>query len=125
MPLGYAIFVKKLDICKQKAPNLDRGMHINTKQPAGRDKEMLSISAGRCIHRHVCVSTFLMLVTMAACPLYDALGHHGVGHLHEAGHVGTLHVVDVAVGLRTILHAVLVNVLHDVVQFGIHLLGTP
>ena len=41
-----------------------------------------------------------------------ALGHHGLGHLHEAGHIGTLHVVDVAVGLRAVLHAVGVNFVH-------------
>ena len=52
--------------------------------------------------------------------LDDALSHHGLGNLHEAGHVGTLHVVDVAILLSTILHAVLVNVVHDALQVLIH-----
>ena len=26
--------------------------------------------------------------------LDETLGHHGLGHLHESGHVGTLHIVD-------------------------------
>ena len=34
-----------------------------------------------------------------------ALGHHGIGYLDEASHVGTLHVIDVAVGACAILHA--------------------
>ena len=56
---------------------------------------------------------------------YDALSHHGLGNLHEACHVGTLHVVDIAVRLGAVLHAVLVDVLHDPQQLGIHLLAGP
>ena len=33
------------------------------------------------------------------------LSHHGIGNFDEAGHVGALHVVDVAVGACAILHA--------------------
>ena len=57
--------------------------------------------------------------------LYDALCHHGFGHFHEAGHVGALYVVDVAIGFRTVLHAVLMDVLHDGVQAVVHFFGCP
>ena len=57
--------------------------------------------------------------------LYHTLLHHGLSNLHEAGHIGTLHVVDVAVGLSTILHSRSVDGLHDVVQLGINLFARP
>lgn len=47
--------------------------------------------------------------------LADALGHHGLGDLDESGYVGTLYIVDVAIWLSTILHAILMDVIHDVV----------
>ena len=53
--------------------------------------------------------------------LNHALCHHGLCHFHEACHVGTLHVVYIAVGLSAVLHAVLVDVLHDPVQLVVHL----
>gem|GEM_PF-6053006 len=55
----------------------------------------------------------------------NALSHHGLGNLHEAGHVGTLHVVDIAVGLGTVLHTVIVDVLHDPVQLVVHFFRRP
>ena len=57
--------------------------------------------------------------------LNHALAHHGVGHLHEAGDVGALHVVDVAVGLASELDALLVDVAHDGVELLVHFLGAP
>ena len=57
--------------------------------------------------------------------LHDALSHHGLGNLEEAGYVGTLDIVDVAVGLGAILHAVVVNVVHDVMKLGINLFTAP
>ena len=41
------------------------------------------------------------------------------------GHIGTLHVIYITVGFRTILHASFVNVLHDALQFLVHFLCTP
>ena len=41
--------------------------------------------------------------------LVDTLCKHGVGHLHEARDIGSLDVVDVTVGLCTILHTLLVD----------------
>lgn len=57
--------------------------------------------------------------------LYYALCHHRLGNLHEACDIGALDVVDIAVGLGSVLHAVLVNVLHDGVQTVVDLLGCP
>ena len=47
--------------------------------------------------------------------LNDALCHHGIGHLHESGNIGTLHVVNVAIGTSAILHTLFVDGVHDVV----------
>ena len=66
----------------------------------------------------------LVFVLFYKC-LYNALSHHSLGNLHEAGHVGTLHVVDVAVLLSTVLHAVLVNVVHDALQVVVDLFSRP
>ena len=44
---------------------------------------------------------------------YYALSHHGVGNLHEASDVRALHIVDVAVLLLAVLHALLVWLLHE------------
>ena len=63
-------------------------------------------------------------VTLASPSLHNALRHHGVGNLHEAGDVSTLHVVDVAV-LLTILHALTVDVRHDAVQLFVNLCTSP
>ncbi len=57
--------------------------------------------------------------------LDDALLEHGGGDLHEAGDVGALHVVDGAVGLGAVLHASLVDGVHDEVQLLIDLLAAP
>ena len=57
--------------------------------------------------------------------LHYALSHHGVGNLHEACHVGTLDVVDVAVRLCAILDSLLVNGVHDVVELLVHLSLAP
>ena len=57
--------------------------------------------------------------------LYDALRHHSLSHLQEASHVSTLHIVDVAIGLSAILHAVFMNIVHDVVKLSVNLLAAP
>ena len=54
-----------------------------------------------------------------------ALCHHGLGHLQEAGYIGTLHIVDVAIGLRAIFHTLGVNLVHDAMQLGVDLLAAP
>lgn len=55
----------------------------------------------------------------------DALFHHGCGHLHEAGDIGALHIVEVTVGLLAVSHTLLMDGSHDLMQFGIDLLGSP
>ena len=55
--------------------------------------------------------------------LDDTLLEHGLSHLHEAGDVGALHVVNMTVGLCTELNASLVDALHDVVQLIVNFLG--
>ncbi len=57
--------------------------------------------------------------------LDNTLRHHGLSHLHETGDVCTLHVVDVTIFFGTVLHAIFVDVLHDVVKLAVHFFGTP
>ena len=57
--------------------------------------------------------------------LENTLCHHRFSHLHEARYVRTLHIVDVTIRLLTILHALLVDVLHDALQLLIYLLSAP
>ena len=77
------------------------------------------------------------LSLMTSCLMFDSrlvkqspgggLDHtlleHSLSDLHEAGDVSALHVVDGAVGLSTELHALLVDVLHDPVEFLINFLS--
>ena len=55
--------------------------------------------------------------------LDDTLLEHGLSHLHEAGDVGTLDIVNMTVRLCTELNASLVDALHDVVQLIVNFLG--
>lgn len=57
--------------------------------------------------------------------LNDALCHHRVGNLHEAGDISALHVVDIAVRLCTVLNTLLVDRVHDVVELLVHLSLAP
>jgi hypothetical protein len=52
-----------------------------------------------------------------------ALRQHGVGHLHEAGHVGAVDVAHAAVGALAVLQAGGVDALHDLVQARIDLVS--
>ncbi len=54
-----------------------------------------------------------------------ALLHHCGRHLHEAGDVSALHVVQVAVGLLAVAHALLVDGGHDLVELRVDLFGGP
>lgn len=45
--------------------------------------------------------------------LKHSLCHHRLGNLHEAGHVGALHVVDKTVALVTVFDASFVDGSHD------------
>ena len=55
----------------------------------------------------------------------DALRHHGFGHFHEAGHVGTAHVVHIAVGICAVFHALAMNAVHDLVQTLVDIFCRP
>ena len=44
------------------------------------------------------------------------LSEHGMSHFHEAGYIGTFHVIDVAVALFAVFHALLVYVVHYFMQ---------
>ena len=57
--------------------------------------------------------------------LYDSLSHHSLCNFHEAGNVCALHVVYIAVSLCTVLHAVLVDVLHDPEELSVNFLRSP
>ena len=71
---------------------------------------------------------------MSYAPYYSVVGvsvldhtlsHHGVGYFDEACHVSALHVVDVAIGTGTVLHARGVDVLHDALELLVHLVSAP
>ena len=57
--------------------------------------------------------------------LQNPLLDHRLGDLHEARDVRALHVVEVAVLFRAVLYAGVVDRRHDLVQFGVDLLGRP
>ena len=56
---------------------------------------------------------------------YHSLGHHGTGHLHEAGYVGATDIVDSAVLALAIADALGVDAVHDFVQALVHVFCTP
>ena len=56
--------------------------------------------------------------------LNDALGQHSVGNFNEAGDVGAFNVVDPAI-FFTLVHAGVVDVLHDAVQALVNFTGGP
>ena len=58
-------------------------------------------------------------------PLDDSLRHHGAGHFHESGYVGSLHVVDVATGFGAVFYALGMDVLHDAVEVLVHFFLAP
>ena len=57
--------------------------------------------------------------------LDDTLSNHGFGNAHEAGDVGTLHIVDGTVSLLTVLDAHVIDVVHDGVEVLVDLFGSP
>ena len=59
----------------------------------------------RCANQMARASSIVRFVNYVLVKSDHTLSHHGIGNLDEAGHVGTLHVVDVSVGTCTILHA--------------------
>ena len=75
------------------------------------------------------------LPLMTSCLMFDSrlvkqspgggLDHtlleHSLSDLHEAGDVSALHVVDGAVSLAAVLHALLVDALHDPVKLSVNL----
>ena len=91
------------------------------------------VESSVCCVRYVCfaVSALLCLLFVAVSVvrsftgLEHALCHHGFGHLKETCHIGAFDVVDVAVGLCAIFHAVLMDVVHDAVQVVVNLLTCP
>src|SRR3990167_4778580 len=56
--------------------------------------------------------------------LDHALGQHGLGDLDEASDIGPLHIVDAAI-LLAMVHAGVVDVLHNAVQTLVHFAGGP
>ena len=64
---------------------------------------------------------------MSRCCVYleDALCHHGLCYFHEACNVGSLDVVDVAVGFGAVLDAVLMDILHNPKELGVDFLCLP
>lgn len=87
--------------------------------------EMAHKKAPQAVSKQLAGAIIMVLFCVRLSTLYDALSHHCLCNLDEACHVGTLHIVDVAVGLCAVLHAVLVNVLHDELQTVVNLLCCP
>ena len=73
----------------------------------------------------LCGDTPFVLFMITNRSLENTLCHHCLGYLHEARYVSAFHLVDVAIRLLTILHALLVDVLHDALQLLIDLLSAP
>ena len=86
----------------------------------GLPKQCPEPSAEKSWLRYATPSLPLMIATSN-----DALCHHSFSNLHEASDVGTANVVDVAVRLCAILHALLVNGMHDLVQLLVYFLCRP
>src|SRR5690606_15575063 len=57
--------------------------------------------------------------------LYDALCQHGIGYFHKAGNIGSFHVIYITILLATILNARFMNIVHDLMQLGIHFFPSP
>ena len=57
--------------------------------------------------------------------LNNTLSHHSIGYLHETCYVCTLHIVDIDISLLAILHALLMDIRHDVVEFLINFCLAP
>ena len=64
-----------------------------------------------------------LFAAMGGHCLHNTLSHHSLDNLHEASYVSTLYVVYIAVGLCTVLHAVLVDVLHNPEQLSVNFLS--
>ena len=88
------------------------GMSVKTEEPVGSG---MAIIPNEVRER----------LSSPGCLLYKSLCHHGLGNLDEAGNIGTLNIVHIAIGLGSILNTYRVNLVHDVVQLCINLLGTP
>ena len=50
---------------------------------------------------------------------------HSLSHFHKASDVGTLHIVDISVGLRAVFDALLMDIAHDGMQTCVNLIGRP
>lgn len=57
--------------------------------------------------------------------LDSALLKHSGSDLHEAGDIGSLHIIYRAVSLRTVLDTSLVDGIHDEMEFLVDLLAAP
>ncbi len=78
----------------------------------------------RGLMRVLCVVACLSCTYRGFLHAY-ALCHHGLGHFEESGDVGALDVIDVAICLGAIFHAVLMDVVHDTVEIVVNLLTGP
>ena len=61
-------------------------------------------------------SRVLPQLLLVVTGLYYALSHHCVGHFHEAGNVGALHVVDVAIRLCSVFYALVMDIVHNAME---------
>lgn len=105
-----------------KPQNYDHSLcslkYMNTKRGHSEAKRPHSLFTFMC-----CV--FVLCISFVLYCLYNALSHDSLSNLHEASNVCALHVVYIAVSLCAVLHAVLVDILHDRVQTSVNLLLAP
>ena len=57
--------------------------------------------------------------------LHHTLCHHRTRNLEETCDVGTLHIVDIAVGLGAVLHTVGMDIVHDIAELVVYLFTAP
>ena len=57
--------------------------------------------------------------------LKDTLCHHGFCNFQEACNICTLNIIDVSIRFGTIFHAIVMNIVHYVVQLLVNLFTTP
>lgn len=57
--------------------------------------------------------------------LYYALSHHSLCHFHESSYIRSLHIIHITILFCSILHAVLMDILHDCMQTVVNLLSSP
>ena len=57
--------------------------------------------------------------------LYYTLCHHRMSHFHESCYIGTFHIIHISIGFSSVFHALLMDIMHYLVEFFVHFFCTP